>query len=99
MAQNRIALLRQAAPREQRDDRGKLKRDLSEIRVTGCAYDDDVRQARLFRQLPQDLIQGMRPPSRGVETVLGDDEMVGAMSRRAFTAAAQLTITPERWGD
>jgi glycosyltransferase involved in cell wall biosynthesis len=34
-----------------------------------------------------------------LETVLADDEMVAAMSRRAFAAAAQLAITPEQWGD
>jgi glycosyltransferase involved in cell wall biosynthesis len=34
-----------------------------------------------------------------LETLLRDDEMVAAMSRRAFKAAAQLTITPEQWGD
>jgi glycosyltransferase involved in cell wall biosynthesis len=34
-----------------------------------------------------------------LETLLRDDEMVAAMSRRAFMAAAQLAITPEQWGD
>ena len=32
-------------------------------------------------------------------TLLRDDEMVAAMSRRAFLAAAQLATTPEEWGD
>jgi glycosyltransferase involved in cell wall biosynthesis len=34
-----------------------------------------------------------------LEIMLRDDELVAAMSRRAFAAAAQLAITPERWGD
>jgi glycosyltransferase involved in cell wall biosynthesis len=34
-----------------------------------------------------------------LQTLLRDDEMIAAMSRRAFMAAAQLTITPEQWGD
>jgi glycosyltransferase involved in cell wall biosynthesis len=34
-----------------------------------------------------------------LKTLLRDDEMVAAMSRRAFAAAGQLTSTPEKWGD
>jgi glycosyltransferase involved in cell wall biosynthesis len=34
-----------------------------------------------------------------LKTLLRNDEMVAAMSRRAFAAAGQLASTPEKWGD
>jgi glycosyltransferase involved in cell wall biosynthesis len=34
-----------------------------------------------------------------LKTLLRDDEIVAAMSRRAFGAATQLASTPEKWGD
>jgi len=94
MAQNRIALLRQAAPREQRDDRGKLKRDLSEIRVTGCAYDDDVRQVELEIQTAySNLLQNrelIKSQEKNVE--LADEALRLAKARLDAGAGVQLDV-------